>query len=107
MAAKAALELYVGTNNTLEITLDPTANATGWEGWFIVRTWPDDHDGEELIRVAFDVANGPGGVLSVPLGAVVSDIEPGRYFFQVVRTVPNDLVLTDGEVWARPNFAAL
>lgn len=76
--------IYRGAAPTLNFTMTPTADITGWTIVFTVaRALGSSTKG--IVSQTASVTNGPGGLFSVPLTALQTNIRPAEYEYDVWR----------------------
>jgi hypothetical protein len=79
------IEIYRGEEVTLEFTLTPTTNITGWTIQFTVAKAANSTV-KVIDTMAASIANAVGGIFSVSLDAdVTGDLEPGTYYYDAWR----------------------
>jgi hypothetical protein len=91
------ITVYQGEDVTLNFTMSPLEDVTGWTLLFTVETDPET---PKLIAVAGAITDGPNGKMAVTLDDTTSgtDQTPGSYTYDLWRTdTDSERVLAHGD----------
>jgi hypothetical protein len=80
------ITVWRGEDITLEFTMVPARDITGWVISLTIAK--NFNNPNKLIQVTGTVTSGPNGTFSVILTSAQLDIEPGTYVYDVFRTDP-------------------
>lgn len=85
MATQQSISLYRGTEMTLNFTMSPVVDITGWTILFTIAKALNSPN--KLLSRAATITDGPLGKYSVALDADDTiNVKPGSYFFDTWRT---------------------
>jgi hypothetical protein len=84
MATEETITVYRGEQATLNFTMSPVVDITGWTIVFTVAAARDS--ATKKVTATATIVNGPAGTFRVALTEEHLDLAPLRYFFDVWRT---------------------
>ena len=102
MPVVQSIVVYRGEDITLDFTMSPSKDITGW---VISMTISKAYNSpNKIIQVTATLTNGPLGRFSCILTAAQLNISPGVYYYDVFRVNPGNLrILSVGEFEVKPD----
>lgn len=102
MATITDIEIYRGEYITLDFTVDPVTNITGWTLQFTLSRQKNSNT--KLIEEPGYITSAVAGEFSVDLDVDQTDLRPGKYYWDVWRTnAGSNRVLGIGEFTILPD----
>lgn len=83
MATETAIEISRGEDIQLDFTISPVENITGWNMQFTLSKYKNSV--LKTLEIACSIVSGPAGTFKAILLSAQTDIEPGKYYWDVFR----------------------